>query len=66
MSLRINTVNLRHAKELAVKVLKQDLALMLLSAPGTGKSSLARQIAEEHNLEFIDIRLATHDVCDLN
>ena len=65
MSLRINTVNLRHAKDLAVKVLKQDLALMLLSSPGIGKSSLARQIAEEHNLEFIDIRLATHEVCDL-
>lgn len=65
MSINVNTVNLRDAKDLCVKALKANLPILLLSQPGAGKSSLARQLAERFNLEFIDIRLATHDPTDL-
>lgn len=62
---RINTVNLREAKNMATKILGAGLPLMLLSSPGCGKSSLAREIADKYKLEFIDIRLATHAPEDL-
>lgn len=62
---RINTVNLREAQAITPKVLGAGLPLMLLSSPGCGKSAVAREIADRYNLEFIDIRLATHDVTDL-
>lgn len=65
MAINVNTVNLRDAKDLCIKALRANLPILLLSQPGAGKSSLARQLAEKFNLEFIDIRLATHDPTDL-
>ena len=59
-------VNLKQAKELAVEVLKAGHVPMLVSDLGLGKSSLAKQIAEEYNLCFIDIRLSQCDPADLN
>lgn len=61
----INTVNPRQAKELIVKAMQVQLPVMLLGAPGSSKSSIVQQIAEQYDLEFIDIRLATHDPVDL-
>src|SRR5690606_22923010 len=38
---------------------------MIQSAPGIGKSAIMREIAEELNLDLVDIRLATKSVLDL-
>lgn len=45
--------------KLAVEVaLKADTPVLLLGSGGIGKSSVVKAIAEENNLEFIDIRLS--------
>ena len=62
----LNTMNIKQAKKAIIKCFASNtLPPLLLSEPGVGKSSIVRQIAEEKHFEFIDIRLATHDVCDL-
>lgn len=50
----------------ATKVLKAGRVPYILSSPGMGKSSLAKQIAKKFNLKFIDIRLAQCTPEDLN
>lgn len=59
-------VNLKQAEELCLDVLKAGHVPMLVSDPGLGKSSLAKQLAEKYNLKFIDIRLSQCDPADLN
>ena len=49
-----------------VRALKARLVPIVRSSPGMGKSDIARQIARQHNLKFIDIRLAQCDPTDLN
>lgn len=57
-----------------VSELSEELPLVLsarkvpivISSPGMGKSSLARQIAKQFNLKLIDIRLSYCDPTDLN
>jgi len=39
---------------------------MVKGSPSTAKSAVARQFAEEHNLFFVDVRLAQADPTDLN
>jgi MoxR-like ATPase len=41
------------------------LAVMLWGAPGIGKSSIVRQIAQAHGLEFVDVRLSQLAPTDL-
>jgi MoxR-like ATPase len=41
------------------------LAVMLWGAPGIGKSSIVRQIAQTHHLEFVDVRLSQLAPTDL-
>jgi len=45
--------------------IQAGLVPMLAGSPGVGKSSIMRQVAEELNLEYIDIRLAQSDPLDL-
>lgn len=59
-------VTINQAKELVMDVLKAKLTPMLHGSPGTSKSALGKQIAEENNLKFIDIRLSQMDPVDLN
>lgn len=59
-------VNLKQAEELVLDVLKAGHVPMLVSHPGLGKSSLAKQIAKKYRLCFIDIRLSQCDPTDLN
>jgi hypothetical protein len=47
-------------------VMSRGLTPMLTSSPGLGKSSIAKQIASNHNLKVIDLRLSQCDVTDLN
>jgi len=39
--------------------------LMLWGAPGVGKSTLIRQLCEQHQIDFVDIRLAQREPVDL-
>jgi hypothetical protein len=48
-----------------VDTLKAGLVPFLQSNPGLGKSALAAQIAEESNLQLIDVRLSQMDPVDL-
>lgn len=59
-------INMSTAKELVLDVLKAKLVPFLSSSPGIGKSALAKEIANEHNLKMIDLRLSQMDPADLN
>jgi hypothetical protein len=53
------------APELLMDVMKAGLVPMIVSSPGIGKSSIAKQIAEDRNLKVIDLRLSQCDPSDL-
>jgi MoxR-like ATPase len=53
-------------KELLTDALLAGVVPMVSSSPGMGKSSIAQQIADEYDLELIDIRLAQCDPTELN
>lgn len=59
-------VSLIEAEKLVMIALGARLVANLLSSPGIGKSSLARQIAEKNNLKLIDVRLSQLDPADMN
>lgn len=58
-------VNLREAKEMISKLLKANLVPLMAGDPGLGKSAIVKQIAQEYNLELIDIRLSQMEPIDL-
>ena len=62
----LRELNADEAKKCIIDCLEVGLVPHLSGPPGSAKSSLARQIAEEFNLEFIDIRLSTFLPEDLN
>lgn len=39
--------------------------LMVWGSPGVGKSSIVRQVCEDRGIEFIDVRLAQMEPCDI-
>lgn len=49
----------RQAKGHIIEILLAGLVPFLRSSPGMGKSAIYKAIAEEYNLELIDIRLST-------
>ena len=59
------TVNTKQATELLVDCLKARLVPMLTGSPGIGKSSIVYDIANEYNLDVIDMRLSQCDPTDL-
>jgi len=58
-------VNTKEAKELIIDCIKSNLVCMLTGSPGVGKSALIHGIADEHNLQVIDVRLGQCDPSDL-
>ena len=54
-------------KNYLTKLVEQQLSLsaMIWGPPGIGKSSIVRQIAEDHQLEFVDLRLSQLAPTDL-
>lgn len=60
------SMNLEQAEEFAMDVFYGKRVPGFLSSPGVGKSDLARQIAKEQGLKFVDIRLSMMDPADLN
>lgn len=59
-------ITLNQAKSLVLDILKARLTPNLIGPPGVGKSDLLKQIAEDNNLELIDMRLSQMDSTDLN
>lgn len=60
------TISAQEAPTLLWDVMSSGLVPMLCSSPGIGKSSIAKAIAQEHNLEVIDLRLSQSDPTDMN
>jgi hypothetical protein len=48
-----------------VKLIERKLPVFIWGAPGIGKSSIVKQIAQEKELEFLDLRLSLLDPTDL-
>lgn len=44
---------------------KANIPVFLIGSPGVGKSSIARQYAEENGLEFVDERMSQRDAVDV-
>lgn len=59
------TVNTQQAHELLIDCLRAKLVPMITGSPGCGKSALIHKIADEFNLELIDMRLSQCDPTDL-
>lgn len=60
----MNPTELKHYLD---KIVKSEfkLSVMIWGAPGIGKSSIVAQVAQHHNLEFIDLRLSQLAPTDL-
>ena len=62
MAIQLNTVQ---AKEAIIDCMKTKLVPFLTGSPGMGKSSIIHEIADEFNLELIDLRLSQCEPTDL-
>ncbi len=59
-------INTKQTRKAVIECMKAGLTCMIHGSPGIGKSSIIRSIADEFSLEFIDLRLSTCDITDLN
>ena len=59
-------VSTKALPDLLEQVFQAGLVPMVSSSPGMGKSSIAKQVADNLNLKVIDVRLSTCDPTDLN
>lgn len=57
--------NYKTIKRLARTALESNLSVLILGHPGVGKSTMARELAQEFNLPLIEIRLAHVDPSEL-
>ncbi|MCM2973754.1 hypothetical protein [Larsenimonas suaedae] len=60
------TVTPSQAKSQLIHALTAGLVPVIHGSPAIGKSAIVRQVAEEFNLELIDVRLSQYDPTDLN
>lgn len=58
-------IKIKQALRLIPLCIQSKLVPMLAGSPGIGKSDIARQIAKEHGLKVIDLRLSQCDPTDL-
>jgi hypothetical protein len=58
-------VKISQAAAMLTQFIRAKLVPMLIGSPGMGKSQIVHQLAAEHNLEVIDMRLAQCDPTDL-
>ena len=61
----VEKVNTKGAAEAIRACYKARRPLFMWGPPGTGKSAVARSVAEEDGVEFIDLRLVQIDALDL-
>lgn len=59
-------MNFNDAKAQLIDYMRANIPTALWGHPGVGKSALGHLVAEEFNLEFIDIRLGQIDPVDLS
>ncbi|OFA33314.1 hypothetical protein BAE46_00970 [Glaciecola punicea] len=59
-------LNPKKVKEIAIEYMKVGIVPMIYGSPGIGKSDIVKQIAEQFNLELIDVRLSMAEPTDLN
>ncbi len=52
-------------KETVDKLVESKIPVFIWGAPGIGKSSIVKQVADEQNLNFVDLRLSLLDPTDL-
>ncbi len=65
MSSNSLTLTINELKPEIINCFKSKVVPMLTSSPGLGKSSLMHQVADELNLQIVDIRLAQIDPVEL-
>ena len=61
----INTMKPSSLKRAIERAFAAKLVPFVKSSPGLGKSSIIRQIAQEHNLKVLDLRLGQCDPTDI-
>lgn len=59
-------VNAIQAEKHILSCFQAGLVPFLKGSPGTGKSSIFKSIADQYNLELIDIRLSAYEPSDIN
>ena len=59
-------VKISQAVRMITTAIKAKVVPYIVGSPGTGKSQIVHQIAENYNLQLIDIRLSQCDPTDLN
>jgi hypothetical protein len=60
-----NSIKLSEAKAILMVALRTHTPLMMWGPPGTGKSSVVNQTADEKGMNLIDVRLAQLDPTDI-
>jgi MoxR-like ATPase len=58
-------INSKEAVKFIIAAMKANLVTMISGSPGIGKSAIVQQIADQYNLELIDVRLSQCDPTDL-
>lgn len=58
-------VKISQATEMVTSFIKAGIVPMVHGSPGIGKSQIVQQIADEHELQLIDLRLSQCDPTDL-
>jgi len=60
-------VKVNQVKQLLKNLLREEVhvPIMLIGTTGIGKSWLTREVAQEENVPYVDLRLATQEVTDL-
>lgn len=61
-----NPVPYSIAKQIITAYFAAGVVPLLSGSPGIGKSALIKEIAQEHNLKVIDLRLTQCDPTELN
>lgn len=62
----VTKISIGSTKPFLVTCVMAGLVPMIHGSPAIGKSSVVHQLAAEHNLKVIDLRLSQCDPTDLN
>lgn len=65
MAVNINSLSPEKVPQALIACFKAGLVPFVQGSPGTGKSSIVKELAKKYNLELIDLRLSTLEPTDL-